>query len=110
MAVNKLMDQVILDKASNFVIWKAKILVILDKHHIKDYALKTVTVPVDPNENENYEGAMVKEKCMILDEVKDHVIPHIVDKNTTNQMREMLTTLYQGSSVQQRMLLENQLR
>lgn len=47
---------------------------------------------------------------MILHGVKDHVIPHIPKKNTTREMWESLTTLYHGSSVQWKMLLENQLR
>jgi len=47
MAVNGLRDKDKLDGASNFVIWKARIPTILDKDHIKDYALKVVVVPVD---------------------------------------------------------------
>ena len=97
--MNRLRDQVILDNSSNFFICNVRILAILDKNCIKDYAMKTVVVPVDSNENENYEGPLVKAKCMILDEVKDHVKPHIVDKNTINEMRQTLTTLYYGSSV-----------
>lgn len=49
-------------------------------------------------------------KCMILDGVKDHAIPHNAEKNTTSEMLQTLTTLYEGSSVQQNMLSENQLR
>ena len=66
---------------------------------IKDYYLKTVVVPVDPNANEKYEDAEAKAKCMILDGVKDHVIPHIAEENTTKEMWETLNTLYQGSSL-----------
>ena len=53
MVVNGLRDQDKLDGASNFVILKARILTILDKHCIKVYALKTVVVPVGPNANEH---------------------------------------------------------
>jgi len=109
MAVNGLSDQDRLDGASNFVIWKAKILAVLDRHHIKDFALKTVAIPVDPAENKKYEDAMARAKCMILDRVNDHVIPHIVEKNTTKEMWDTLPILYQGSSVQRKMLLNNQL-
>ena len=45
-----------------------------------------------------------------MDGVKDHVIPHIAEKNTAREMWEALTTLLEGSSVQWKMLLENQLR
>ena len=53
MIVNGLRDQDRLDGASNFVILKARILAILDKHRIKVYALKTVVIPADPNANEH---------------------------------------------------------
>jgi len=36
---------------------------------------------------------------MILDGVKDHVIPHIAKKDTTREMWESLTTLYEGTFV-----------
>ena len=55
MAVNALRDQDRLDGASNFVIWKPRILVILDRHRIKDFALRTMAIPIDPAENEKYE-------------------------------------------------------
>ena len=77
MAVNGLRDQDRLDGASNFFIWKARILTVLDKNCIKDYALKTVVVLVDADSLNKYEEARAKAKCMILDRVKDHVIPHI---------------------------------
>jgi len=83
MAVNALRDQDRLDGASNFVIWKARILAVLDRHRIKDFSLRIVPISVDPVENEKYEDAMARAKRMILDGVKDHVIPHIAEKNTT---------------------------
>ena len=55
MAVNGLRDQDRLDGASNFVIWKAKILAVLDEHRIKDYALRTVAVLVDVDPLKKYE-------------------------------------------------------
>ena len=43
---------------------------VLDQHRIKDFALKAMAIPVDPAENEKYEDAMARAKCMILDGVK----------------------------------------
>jgi len=84
--VKGLRDRDRLHGASNFVIWKARILAILDKHRIKGYALRTVVVPVSTDANEKYEEAQSKAKCMILNSVMDDVIPHIVDKNTARKM------------------------
>ena len=49
-------------------------------------------------------------KRLIIDGVKDHVIPHITGKTTKNDMLVALDTSYQGGFVQRSMLLENQMR
>jgi len=82
----------------------------LDKNHINDYASKVVVVPVDVDPLKKYGEAQAKGKCMILDGIKDHMVPHIDEKDTTREMWEALTTLYEGTSVQWKMLLENQQR
>eukprot|EP00253_Pinus_taeda_P017040 PITA_17040 len=53
---------------------------------------------------------MARAKCIILDGVKDHVVLHIAEKETTNEMWEDLKKLYQHTSMQRKTLLENQLR
>jgi len=93
MAVNGLRDKDRLDGASNFVVWKARILSILDRYCIKHFALKTIVILVDPAENEKYEEAMARAKCIILDGVKDHVVLHIAEKDTKNEMWEALKKL-----------------
>jgi len=80
---------------------------ILDKYRIKDFALKVMPIPIDPAENEKYEAAMAKAKCIIFDGVKDHVVSHIAKKDMENEMWEALKKLYQHTSVQRKMLLEN---
>lgn len=99
-----------MDRASNFVIWKARILAVLDRHRIKGFALRTLFILADPDDNEKYEDAMARAKCIILDRFKDQVVPHIAEKNTTKEIWDTLMTLCEGTSVQLKMLLENQLR
>ena len=103
-------DQDRLDRASNFVVWKARILSIVDRNRVKHFALRMIAIQVDPNDNEKYEEAKARAKSIILDGVKDHVVPHIVEKDTTNEMWEALKKLYQHTFVQRTMLLENQLQ
>lgn len=91
------------------MVWKAKILSILDRHCIKTFTLRIVAIPVDPADNEKYDEAMGKAKCIILDGVKDHVVQHIVEKETTKETWDALKMLYQHTSMQRKMLLENQL-
>ena len=73
MAVNGLQDQDRLDRASNFVVWKARILSLLDRNRVKYFALRTIAIPVDPADNNRYEDAMARAKSIILDRVPDQV-------------------------------------
>lgn len=110
MALHEVRDQDRLDGASNFVVCKAEILSVLDRKRVKHFALRTIAIPVDPTDNDRYEDAMARAKSIILDGVKDYIVPHIAEKNTTQEMWKALTKLYQHTSVQRKMLLENQLR
>ena len=65
----------------------------LDRNHVKNFTLKVIAFPVNPNDNDRYEEAMARAKCIILDEVKDHVVPHIAEEETTIEMWEVLKKL-----------------
>ena len=72
---------------------------IIDRYRIKYFALKTIAIPVDSVENDKYEEAMARTKCIILNVVKDHVVPHIAEKETGNEMWEALKKLYHHISM-----------
>lgn len=110
MASTGLRDQDRLDRASNYVIWKARISYLLDEHDLKTYIDSVVDVPVDVDPLKKYKKEMAKSKRLILDGVRDHVVSHIARKGTAQQMWEALATLYEGSSEQQKMYLEEKLR
>ena len=81
MALHGVRDQDRLDEALNFAVWKARILSVLDRNRAKNFALKTIAIPVDPTDNDKYEEAMARAKSIILDGVKDHVVPHSQEGN-----------------------------
>ena len=45
-----------------------------------------------------------------MDGIKDHIVPHLAKKKTANEMWKALISLYEGKSVQRKMLLETQMR
>ena len=53
---------------------------------------------------------MARAKWLILDGVKDHIVPHIAAKTTARKMWVGLEKLYQGSSEQQKMFLEEKMK
>ena len=68
-----------------------------------------MVVPTDVALLAKFNENQARDKRLIMDGVKDHVVTHISEKKTTNEVWMALTTLYQGNSVQRKMLLENQM-
>ncbi len=110
MKTSGLRDQDRLDGASNYVIWKVRMHFLLDEHALETYVDSVVAVPADANPLKKYRAEMAKAKRMILDGVKDHVVCHVASRATAKEMWDALATLYQGSSEQRKMYLEQKLR
>ena len=99
-----------MDGASNYVIWKARMSLVLDEHALKTYVDNMVVAPADAYPLKKYKAEMAKAKRMTLNRVKDHIVCHITSRGTTKEMWVALSTLYQGSSEHQKMYLEQKLR
>ena len=72
------------------MIWKARISCLLDEYDLKTYIDSVVVVPADADPLKVYKKEMAKEKRLILDGVRDHVVSHISSKDTARQMWELL--------------------
>jgi hypothetical protein len=66
-----------LDGATNFHAWKARILLLLEEYDLRDYVEMVISDPNDPHELAAHRKREVKTKRVLLDSVKDHLIPHI---------------------------------
>jgi hypothetical protein len=71
--------------ATNFRAWKARILLLLEENDLKDYVEMVIPNPKDAQELTIYKKREVKAKQVLLDYVKDHLIPHISEKKTTSE-------------------------
>ena len=110
MATSRLRDQDRLDGASNYVIWKERMSFLLDEYGLKPFIDAVVAIPMDTYQLKEYIKGMVQVKRLILDGVRDHVVSHIVAKGMTKEMWNTLSMLYQGTSKQRKMYLEEKLR
>ena len=99
MAPYGLRDQDRLDDVSNFAIWKARILTDLKEYGIRDQTKNVLAVPTYVDALKKFNENQVRAKRLIMDGVKDHVVPHIAKKKTINEVWTTLTMLYQGRSV-----------
>ena len=99
-----------MDGLSNFVVWKARILVVMEAYSLRDHAEKFLATPTDALLLVKHEEAATHAKRFIMDQVKDHIVPYIADKKMAHEMWKAFTTIYEGRFFQRRMLLENQMR
>lgn len=97
MATTGMRDQDRLEGSSNYVIWKARMSLMLNEYGLKLYIDNVVVVPQDADQIKEYWKELAKLK-LILDGVWDHIVSHIVGKDIAKVMRDSLATLYQGTS------------
>ena len=109
MSSNTLLDQDRLEGTSNYVIWKSMIEFLLDEHDLKALIDNAVAEPLDTTHLRQFKNNMARAKRLILDGVKDHIIPRIVAKTTAREMWVGMEKLYQGSSEQRKMYLEEKM-
>ena len=83
-----------LDGAGNFNPWKERIVLILEEFELWDIDETTVTIPADAILLAAYNKRNVKAKRIILDAIKDHIIPHVTGKKNAFEMWESLCKLY----------------
>ena len=68
-----------LDDQSNFGAWKERIISVLEDE-VWDIVEKTLVPPTDATQLATYKKRCIKAKRLILDGMKDHVIPHVRGK------------------------------
>jgi hypothetical protein len=81
-----------LDGAANFSSWKERIVLLLQECELWDIVENSqtnpVTVPTDATLLAAYTKKNIKAKRIILDAIKDHVIPHVTGKSNAYEMWE----------------------
>jgi hypothetical protein len=109
-----------LDGASNFRAWKTRIDLILAKNKVLDNVKGKIVKP-EFTEGEEKEpqniAAMEKFKdvdinamSIIVDSIKDHLIPYISHLDSSKKMYDALTNLFSVRNIGQVMSLKNELR
>ena len=71
-----------LDGKINFRSWRSRLMIVLEENDLLHYVKSIVAEPVEPTEKIAYQKCMVKAKRIIMDSVKDHLIPNIGDLDT----------------------------
>ena len=108
--VNTLRVEDRLEGATNFRAWKARILLLLEENDLREYVEMVIPNPKDAQELATHRKREVKAKRVLLDFVKDHLIPHIFEKKTTKEMYDALVGSYQCGNTNRKLILRHRLR
>ena len=89
-----------LDGVSNYLPWKVRITVVLKEWKICSFANTKMTKPTNQDAlNEfDFEAFEAKAQRVVLDGVKDHLIPHLAEKKTAKEMWDTLNQLFEAKN------------
>jgi hypothetical protein len=86
-----------LDGISNYLQWKVRLSAVLKENKIYNYVNSVVAPPAtDPIYLDLHEVKEAKAHRIILDGVKDHLIPHLAKKKTAKEMWDALKNLFEA--------------
>ena len=98
-----------LEGADNFQAWKYRISHVLEENELDSYINEEVLV-LEGDEAKALNKKLVMEKRIIVDSIKDHLIPQVSSLQTPKAMFDSLTKLFEGKNINQKMTLRNQLK
>ena len=78
---------------------------ILDNSDAELHIDSTKIAPTDPAELARWKKLNSRAMLIILDGVKDHIVPHLSEKKTTLEMWTALESLYQSKNENRNMVL-----
>jgi hypothetical protein len=99
-----------LDGASNFVQWKYRMRNALQDNKVWGIVEKATKIPTDPKEKDVHDALEIKAQRLLLDGVKDHLIHHIGEKNTTHEMWTILKSMFEAKHESKIMALKERLQ
>jgi len=99
-----------LEGASNLVPWKGRIMIVLEDNGVGEFVKQSIPPPQDPQQLTQHTKNDIKARRIILEGVRDHIVPHIHEKKTTFEMCKTILELYQSTDDTRRLALMEKLR
>ena len=88
--------------------WKYRISLVLEENELDSYIHEEVPVPEGDEAKALDKKKLVMEKRIIVDSIKDHLIPQVSSLKTPKDMFDALTKLFEGKNINRKMTLRNQ--
>ena len=85
-----------LEHIENFRAWKYRIGLILEENDLSNFIKEVVPEPEEDEAREKYKKDMIRAKRIIVDLIKDNLIPQVSSKDTPKEMFDSLSGMYEG--------------
>ena len=95
-----------LEGASNFIPWKSRVLLLLEENDLLQFVKAKVP---KPESKPRWRNDDAKARRILVDSVRDHLVPRISEKTTARRMFKTLNKLFEQSSINVTLTLRNQL-
>ena len=90
--------------------WKYRISFVLEKNELDTYISEEVLVLEGVEAKALHKKKLVKAKRIIVDSIKDHLMPQVSSLKTPKEMFDSLTKVFEGKNINWKMNLRNQLK
>ena len=84
--------------------WKYRIGLILKENGLEKYIKDEIAKPKEDESKEKHEQDLIKEMRIIVDSIKDHLIPQVSSKKTPKKMYDALSRMYEARSIKKKMI------
>ena len=99
-----------LEGAEKFRAWKYIIMLILQENDLDQFVKEEVKEPEGDEAKSKHKKDMIIAKIIIVDSIKDNLIPQVSSLETPNEMFDALSRLFKGRNINRKMTLKNQLK
>ena len=101
-----------LEGSSNYIAWKDRMEAVLEDNGLKEFIDKYVPKPnaIDTANLDAWQKKVAKERRILLEGVRDHIVSSLHGKTTPYAMWKVLTDLFQNSSDHRKLALKDKLR
>ncbi|XP_057837498.2 uncharacterized protein LOC131047712 [Cryptomeria japonica] len=107
--VNGLKVEDKLDGAANYTSWKFRLPIVLEENDLLNYVKSVVDEPSDDSEKAQWRKNNFMARKILIDSIKDHLVPVISKLDSAKEMFECLQSLYEFNNIGRALALRRQL-
>ena len=99
-----------IEEVENFRAWKYRIMLILQENDLDTFVKEEVKEPEEVEAKTKHKKDMIIAKRIIVDSIKDNLIPKVSSIETPKEMFDVLSGLFEGRNINSNMTLRNQIK